>query len=153
MPEMHLKHRLCMVNWYLLTVLAGHLLKTMKKYKNSKKQEIYDIVIASNWIKLAFNLTWLMEILSICLKKEVLIKYWVKNLKYDRYQRDLASMVYKYSDKKSSTTSAWSESLALRNKFAGGADKSENMLNQELAEELHKPIIRKLGNKKYTHLL
>ena len=80
MPEMHLKHPLRMVNWYLLTVLAGHLLKKKKKYKNSKKQEIYDVFIETNWTKLAFNLTWLMEILSICLKEEFLIKYWVKNL-------------------------------------------------------------------------
>ena len=41
-------------------------------------------------------------------------------------------MVYKYFDKKTSD----------------GDVKSEVMLNQELAEELHKPNIRK-----YTHLL
>ena len=36
-------------------------------------------------------------------------------------------MVYKFIDKK----------------ISGGAAKNENMSNQELAEELHKPIIRK----------
>ena len=34
-------------------------------------------------------------------------------------------MVYKYSDEKSSAMRAWSETLALRNKFAGGADKKK----------------------------
>ena len=50
-----------------------------------------------------------------------------KNSKYDGYQRGLASMVYKCFDKKTS----------------GSGIKNENMLNKELAEELHKPIIRK----------
>ena len=46
--------------------------------------------------------------------------------KYDGYQRRLTSMVYKRFDKKSS----------------GGAIQNENISNKELAEELHKPIIR-----------
>ena len=50
-----------------------------------------------------------------------------KNARYDRYQRGLAAMVYKFFDKKT----------------AGGAVKNEIMENKELAEELHKPIIRK----------
>ena len=48
-----------------------------------------------------------------------------ENSKYDGYQRRLVSMVYKSFDKKTS----------------GGAVKNKNMPNQELAEELHKPII------------
>ena len=49
-----------------------------------------------------------------------------KNSKYDGYQRGRASMVYKFFDKKSSGrgVNIFSES------------------NEELAEELHKPIIR-----------
>ena len=39
--------------------------KTRKVYKNLKKQEIHDIVIKMNWIKLVFNMTWLTEILKI----------------------------------------------------------------------------------------
>ena len=50
-----------------------------------------------------------------------------KNLKHDGYQRGLASMVYKFFDKKS----------------AGNGIKIEIAQNQQLAEELHKPIIRK----------
>ena len=49
-----------------------------------------------------------------------------KDLKYDGYQRDL-SMVYKCFDKKTSD----------------GAIKNEIMPIKELAEELHKPCIRK----------
>ena len=50
-----------------------------------------------------------------------------KNPKYDRYQRGLASAVYKFFDKKTS----------------GGSIKNEIMSNKELAEELHKQLIRK----------
>ena len=45
---------------------------------------------------------------------------------------------------KKSTSLAWSETLAMRDKYASGAAvKSKIMSNQELAEELHEPIIRK----------
>ena len=50
-----------------------------------------------------------------------------KNPKYDGYQHGLASMVYKFFNKKSS----------------GGAIKKEIIQNEELVKELHKPIIRK----------
>ena len=42
-------------------------------------------------------------------------------------------------------------------KVSGGAgtleNKNENISNKELAEELHKPIIRKFKKRKYTQLL
>ena len=47
--------------------------------------------------------------------------------------------------KKASATSA--------NKFYGSRIKNENIANNELVEELHKPILRKFKKKKYTHLL
>ena len=50
-----------------------------------------------------------------------------KNPKYDEYQRGLASMVYKFFDKKASGT-------GIRN---------ENMSDRRNKEELYKPIIRK----------
>ena len=53
-----------------------------------------------------------------------------KSPKYDEYQRGLASMVYKFFDKKTS----------------GSGIKS--MPNQQLADELHKPIIRKFKKRK-----
>ena len=76
-----------------------------------------------------------------------------KNPKYDRYQRGLASMVYKFFDKKSALFTR-SETLATRDKSASGSGiKNENMLNKELAEELRKPIIRKFKIEKYTSFL
>ena len=51
-----------------------------------------------------------------------------KNSKYDRYQRGLASMVYKCFDKKSSSGS--------------GVANNKIKQNLQLAKELHKPIIR-----------
>ena len=65
-----------------------------------------------------------------------------KNPNYDGYQRGRASMVYKFFDKETSATSA--------NKFAGSGIKNENISNKELAEELHKPIIRKF-KKRIVH--
>ena len=55
-----------------------------------------------------------------------------KNPKYDRYQRGLASMVYKFFDKKS--------------KGSGVNIPSE--FNEQSAKELHKPIIRKFKKRK-----
>ena len=55
-----------------------------------------------------------------------------KNPKYDGYQRGLASMVYKFFVKKS--------------KESGVNIKVKK--NEQLAEELHKPIIRKLKKKR-----
>ena len=60
-----------------------------------------------------------------------------KYLKFDRYQRGLVSMVYEFFDKKTSD----------------GAIENENMLNEELAEKLHRPIINNIRKEKYTHLL
>ena len=56
-----------------------------------------------------------------------------KNPNYDGYQRSLASMVYKFFDKKSASNA---------DKFAKdvGVDTFEN---KKIAEELHKLIIRK----------
>ena len=56
------------------------------------------------------------------------------NLKYDGYQRGLASMVYRFFDKKSK----------------GSGIKNETKENQQLANELHKPIIRKFKKKVYS---
>ena len=49
------------------------------------------------------------------------------NQKYDGYQRGLASMVYKFFDKKSQ-----------------GSGLASNKENVQLANELHKPIIKKI---------
>ena len=49
-----------------------------------------------------------------------------KNPKYDGYQRGLASMIYKFLDKKSK----------------GGGVNIPMEFNEQLAKELHKPIIK-----------
>ena len=59
-----------------------------------------------------------------------------KDPKYDGYQRGLASMVYKFFDKKSKGSGAKHVNIKL------------TLQNQELAEELHKPIIRKFEKRK-----
>ena len=53
------------------------------------------------------------------------------NLKHDGYQSGLASMVYKFFDKKSKGSSV------------------NFKPNQQLANELHKPIIRKFKKRKF----
>ena len=63
-----------------------------------------------------------------------------KRPKYDGYQRGLASMFYKFFDKETSGRAA-----TLANK---SAIKNEIISNKELAEELHKPIIRKFNKRK-----
>ena len=46
----------------MFTVLLEHLLKSRKENKKFEKQETHDIFIKTNHIKLAFKMTWLMEI-------------------------------------------------------------------------------------------
>ena len=60
-----------------------------------------------------------------------------KNLKYDRYQRGLAFVVYKFFNKKTSV----------------GAAKKGSMPNQRLAEELYKAFIGKFQKEKNTQVL
>ena len=55
-----------------------------------------------------------------------------KNTKYDGYQRVLASIVQNIFDKKTS----------------GSSIKNENISNDELAEELHKPVTKKFKIRK-----
>ena len=63
-----------------------------------------------------------------------------KNPRYDGYQRGLASMVYKFFDKKTKGSG-----VTIANK---SAIKSIPQ-NEQLVEELHKPIIRKFKKGKY----
>ena len=55
--------------------------------------------------------------------------------KYDGYQGGLASMVYKFFDKKFS-----------------GSGITTNDFNYQLANELHKPVIKKFKKEKCIHL-
>ena len=82
---------------------------------------------------------WLMEILKIYQKRAASDKVWrdkafniAKNPKYDKYQKSLVSMVYKSFEKRSS----------------GSGIENEIKQNEQLAEELHKPIIKKFKRRK-----
>ena len=80
---------------------------------------------------------WLVEILKIFKKRTVAEKVLkdkafniAKDIRYDRYQRGLASMVYKFFDKKTAGSG-----LSYTN--------DSTPQNEQLVEELHKPIIKK----------
>ena len=64
-----------------------------------------------------------------------------KNPKYDEYQRGLASMVYKFFDKKPA-------GCGIDNNNNNNNNNIEIKQNLQLAEELHEPIIRKSKKKK-----
>ena len=64
-----------------------------------------------------------------------------KDLKYDGYQRELASMVYKFFDKKSKGSGIKHVNTKLTPQ------------NQQLAEELHKPLLENLKKERYTQHL
>ena len=63
-----------------------------------------------------------------------------KNSKYEGYRRGLASMVYKFFNKKCA--------LVVDKSVSSHAVKSEIMSNQKLADELYKPITRKFEKQK-----
>ena len=93
MPEIHLREP-----GFTYSAVDRLLIKK-KEYKNSKKQEIHDILTKMNQIELAFNMTWLLEILMICLTashKVLRDKAFniAKNPKYDSYQWSLAAMIF-----------------------------------------------------------
>ena len=88
-----------------------------------------------NWIKLVFNMIWLIDLERRTQSDNVLkgkAFEIANNPKYDGYQRGLVSMVYKFFDKISE----------------GSAIKNEIKQDQQLANELYKPIIRKLKKRK-----
>ena len=72
---------------------------------------------------------WHNEILRILCYKTFGI---AKNPKYDGYQCGLVSMVYNFFNKRTS----------------GSAIKKGNVSNKELAQELHKPIIKNFNKRK-----
>ena len=58
MPEMHLRQP------QFVYSACGPFTEN-KEFKNLKKQEIQAIFTKMNWVKHAFNMIWLMEILEI----------------------------------------------------------------------------------------
>ena len=77
-----------------------------------------------------------------------------KNPKYDGYQRGLASMVYRFFDKKSAGSGTVNDDDDddddnNNNNNNNSNNNNDTKQNLQLAEELHKPIIKKLKKKKF----
>ena len=97
-------------------------------------------------------MTWPMVILKFKKKRTIADKVLkdetfkiTSDQKYDGYQRGLASMVFKFFDKKSQGSGHRfsSASLVVNN------DIKQNI---QLVDELHKPIVRKKKEKCILHL-
>ena len=89
-------------------VLVGHLLKIKSEFKNLKKQEIEAIFKKMNLIKRVLNMIdGDFEDLARTTDSDKILRdkafNIAKNPNYDGYQRGLASMVYKFFDKKSAS--------------------------------------------------
>ena len=94
-----------------------------------------------NWTKLAFSMMWLMEILKIYQDEKFLRNYYViKHLILLKVQNmkdvklDLLLWFIFFFDENSSCAVTCTNTYAIKSKI---------MSNQQLAEELHKAIIRK----------
>ena len=121
-------------------MLVDHLLKIKKELKKFKKQKIQTIFTKMNLVRLVFNIIWLMAFKDLA-KRTVSDKFLrdkafniAKNPKYDGYQRELAFMINKCFDKNPKGSGINMEAKPVRRAYAN---------NEKLAEELHKPIIRK----------
>ena len=113
-------------------MLKDHLLKIQKEFKNLKKQKIQAIFTKNELDKGCFQHDMAygdFKDLKRRTGSHTILKDEVfniaKNPKYDGYQRGLASMVYKFFDKKS----------------AGSGIANEP--NYQLANELQKSVVRK----------
>ena len=113
-----------------------HLLKTNNEYKNLKKLEI---IYQNELDKACFQHDTAYKYFKDCPRgtgsdKVLRDKVFniAKNPKYDGYHRGLASMVYIFFDEKSSGSNT-----------SGGAIKNKIISNQQLDEDLHKPITRR----------
>ena len=107
-----------------------NLRKRKSEYKNLKKQEIHDIFIKQTTESL-FSTEHGYEDFKDLTRRTASNKMW-RDKSFDiaknpKSEIRLSSMVYKFFDKKTSVSGI----------------KIEKISNKELAEELHKPIIRK----------
>ena len=126
MPEMHLKQPSFTYS------ACGPFTKTKKELESLCKLEIQTLSIKMNLINHVFNMIWLIANQKIQQKRKQSDKAFrdktfkiESNPKYDGYQRGSTTMVYKFFDNTSSGTGIVNEP------------------NYQLANVLHKPIIRK----------
>ena len=114
--------------------------KNKERIQKFKETRDTSYIKKMNLIKLVFSMIWLMKILKI--QKKYIYIYSdkvlrdkvfniAKNPKYDEYQRGIASMVYKFFDKRSK----------------GSGVNIEVKHNEQLAKELQKPIIRNFNKR------
>ena len=120
----------------LLTVLAGHLQKTKKELKSYWRLEIQILLTKMSLIKpVSIKAYGESKDLAKRTQSDKFLRDKVFKIasdpKYDGYQRGLASMVYKFFDKK-------------KYSWSGVA----NELNYQLVNEPHRQIIRKFKKRK-----
>ena len=115
-------------------MLSDHSLRTKNEHKNLKKIGYSRYIYQNELDKVCFQYDiadGYFEVLPRRTASDKMLRNKefniTKNTKHNGYQSGLASMVYNFFDKKAS----------------GGIVESRNLSKQELAEELHKSIIRK----------
>ena len=137
MPEMHLKQP------GFTYSACGPFIKNKERIQKFKEKGNTKYIYKNELDKASFQHNMASEHFKDLARRTAADKFLrdkafniTKDPKYDGYQRGLASMVYKLFNKKTS----------------GSGIKSMPQ-NQQLAEELHKPIIRKLKKEKCIHHL
>ena len=121
---------------------CGPFTKNKEQIQKLKKQEIQAIFTKTNLIRLVFSMIYgdVKDIKRRTASDRILRDKAfniAKNPKYDGYQRGLAFMVYKFFDKKSTGSDHPSSSALLI------VNNNDAKQNSQLAEELHKSIIKK----------
>ena len=128
---------------FTYSAIVDHLLSINKEFKSLKKLEIQTYIYKNELDKACFAHDAAYSDSKDLIKRTVADKILTnkafdiaKDPKYDGYQRGLASMVYKFFDKKS--------------KGCGAKHVNTKLIpqNEQLADELHKPIIRKFKKRK-----
>ena len=124
-----------------------HLPKTKKEFKNLNKEEIQDIY-RNELDKACFQYDMAYGDFKDLARRTASDKVLrdkafniAKNPKYDGYQGGLADMVCKFFDKKSA--------LLTDKSAKGGSVNNEIKQNEQLGEELYKPIIEKLKKEEF----
>ena len=125
MPEMHLKQPRFTYS------TCGPFTKNKEKIQKFKETGDTSYILKMNLIRLVFNMILLIELRDKAFNI-------AKNPKYGGYERSLASMVYKFFDKKSAGS-------GIVNNNDVNNDIKQNL---QLAEELHKPIIKKFKKRR-----
>ena len=119
----------------MLTVLVGHLLKKKERIKKFKETGDTSYIYKNELDKTCFQHDMTYGNFKDLAKRTASDKVLrdkafniAKNARYDGYQRGLVPMVYRFFDKKSKGSGV---NIPLK-------------FNEQLAEELHKPIFRNL---------